>query len=200
MPLQGSAGTKKAKTGSCAAWYSGKIYALKGGNTTEFRRYFPLADSWNTQFDIPLISNSGQRKKVNGGGSMAGYPGTGVYCFKGNKTYEFWRYTPYDVTAGSQPNRGGVMASSTPMENVTFAISPNPLLNGLATVRYNLPKTGLATLNVFDVTGRSVYTQTMAAGRNGTASLDLRKLDAGVYLVKVATEGFSATQKLIVEH
>jgi len=200
MPLQGSAGTKKAKTGSCAAFYSGKIYALKGGNTTEFRRYFPLGDTWNNQFDIPLVGNSGQRKKVNGGGSMAGYPGTGVYCFKGNKTYEFWRYTPYDVTVASQPNRGGVMASSTPMENVTFAISPNPLLNGLATVRYNLPKAGLATLTVFDVTGRSVFEQTMAAGHNGTASLDLRKLDAGVYLVKVATEGFSTTQKLIVEH
>jgi N-acetylneuraminic acid mutarotase len=199
MPIQGTAGTKKAKTGSCAAMFTGKIYSLKGGNTTEFWRYFPLGDTWNAQFDIPLIGNSGQRKKVNGGGSMAGYPGTGVYAFKGNKTYEFWRYTPFEVL-GAQPSRGGVMSSSTPMTNVSFAISPNPLLSGLATVRYNLPKAGLATLNVFDVTGRTVYEQTLAAGRNGTASLDLRKLDAGVYLVKVATEGFSTTQKLVVEH
>jgi len=50
------------------------------------------------------------------------------------------------------------------------------------------------------VTGRTVVAQTMAAGRTGTANLDLRKLDAGVYLVKVATEGYSATQKLVVEH
>jgi hypothetical protein len=83
---------------------------------------------------------------------------------------------------------------------VTFAIVPNPLSGGLATLRYSLPKAGLATLNVFDVTGRTVLTQTLAAGRTGTAGLDLRKLEAGVYLAKVTAEGFSATQKLVVEH
>ena len=57
-----------------------------------------------------------------------------------------------------------------------------------------------AALNVFDVTGRTVLEQTLAAGRTGTASLDLRKLEAGVYLVKVATKGFSATHKLVAGH
>ena len=93
----------------------------------------------------------------------------------------------------------GVMTTSEPIVNATFAISPNPLMSGLATVRYNLPEAGLATLSVFDVTGRTVYEQTLAAGRSGTASLDLRKLGVGVYLVKVATEGFSTTQKLVIE-
>ena len=92
------------------------------------------------------------------------------------------------------------MAAGTTLGKVSFAIAPNPLIGGLATVRYSLPKAGLATLNVFDVTGRTVLSQTIAAGRTGTASLDLRKLDAGVYLVKVATESFSTTQKLVVEH
>jgi len=199
MPIPGPAGAKKAKDGSCAAWYSGKIYALKGAGTNEFWRYFPLGDSWHTQFDIPLISSTGARKKVKAGAALAGYPGTGVYAFKGNKSLEFWRYTPYEV-AGAEPSREGVMAGSTQIGSVSFAIAPNPLSGGLATVRYSLPKAGLATLYVYDVTGRTVLTQTMAAGRTGTAGLDLRKLDAGVYLVKVATEGFSATQKLVVEH
>jgi hypothetical protein len=200
MPIPGSAGAKKAKDGCCAAWYSGKIYSLKGGGTNEFWRYFPAGDTWNTQFDIPLVGMTGARKKVKAGAALAGYPGTGVYAFKGNKTLEFWRYTPYDVAAGAQPSRGGVMAANTTIGKVSFAIAPNPLIGGLATVRYSLPKAGLATLNVFDVTGRTVLSQTMAAGRTGTASLDLRKLEAGVYLVKVATEGFSTTQKLVVEH
>jgi hypothetical protein len=56
------------------------------------------------------------------------------------------------------------------------------------------------TFNVFDVTGRTVLEQTLAAGRTGTAGLDLRKLEAGVYLVKVTTEGFSSTQKLVLQH
>lgn len=67
-------------------------------------------------------------------------------------------------------------------------------------MRYSLPKAGLATLDVFDVAGRAVLTQAIAAGRKGTVSLDLRKLEAGVYVVKVAAEGFSTTQKLVVEH
>jgi len=200
MPIPGSAGAKKAKDGSCAAWYSGKIYSLKGGNTTEFWRYFPLGDTWHKQDDIPLMGVSGSRKKVKAGGALAGYPGTGVYAFKGNKSLEYWRYTPYDVAAGAQPSREGIMAGNSDIGNVSFAIAPNPLSGGLATVRYSLPKAGLATLYVYDVTGRTVLTQTMAAGRTGTAGLDLRKLEAGVYLVKVTTEGFSATQKLVVEH
>jgi len=200
MPIPGSAGNKKAKTGSSAAWYSGKIYAFKGGNTTEFWRYFPLGDTWQKQDDIPLWGMSGSRKKVKAGAALAGSPGTGVYGFKGNKSLEFWRYTPYDVVAGAQPSRDGVTAGNTGIGALSFAIAPNPLAGGFATVRYNLPKAGMATLNVFDVTGRTVLTQTMAAGRTGTASLDLRKLEAGVYLVKVTTEGFSTTQKLVVEH
>jgi len=199
MPIPGSAGDKKAKDGSCAAWYNGKIYAFKGGNTSEFWRYFPLADSWHKQDDIPIVGTSGLRKKVKAGAALAGYPGTGIYGFKGNKSLEFWRYTPYDVV-GAQPSRDGVTGASTGIASVAFAIAPNPLSSGYATVRYSLPKAGLATLNVFDVTGRTVLTQTLAAGRTGTASLDLRKLEAGVYLVKVATEGFSTTQKLVVEH
>jgi hypothetical protein len=200
MPIPGSAGNKKAKAGSCAAWYSGKIYAFKGGNTNEFWRYFPESDTWQKQDDIPLWGSTGARKKIKAGAALAGYPGTGIYAFKGNKSLDFWRYTPYDVAAGAQPSRDGVTAGATEIGNVSFAIAPNPLSGGFATVRYNLPNAGLATLNVFDVTGRTVLTQTLAASRTGTASLDLRKLEAGVYLVKVATEGFSTTQKLVVEH
>jgi hypothetical protein len=200
MPIPGPAGSKKAKDGACAAWYSGKIYAFKGAGTNEFWRYFPLGDSWHVQDQIPLISSTGARKKVKAGAALAGYPGTGVYAFKGNKSLEFWRYTPYEVAAGAEPSREGVMAGSTQIGSVSFAIAPNPLSGGLATVRYSLPKAGLATLYVYDVTGRTVLTQTMAAGRTGTAGLDLRQLEAGVYLVKVTTEGFSATQKLVVEH
>jgi hypothetical protein len=187
MPIPGNAGNKKAKDGSAAAWYGGKIYAFKGGNTTEFWRYFPAGDTWNKQFDIPLIGMTGARKKVKAGGALAPYPGMGLFAFKGNKSLEFWNYVPFEV-AGAQPTRDGITAGTTQIASLSIAIAPNPLTTGLATVRYNLPKAGLATLNVFDVTGRTVLTQTLAAGRTGTAGLDLRKLEAGVYLVKVTTD------------
>jgi hypothetical protein len=200
MPTRGTAGNKKAKDGSCAAWYNGVIYTLKGGNTSEFWRYFPDGDTWRAQLDVPLSGVTGWRKKVKAGGSMAVYPNTGVYAFKGNKSNEFWRFRPLWEAVATQPNRDGVTAGTVDIGSISFVIAPNPLSGGLAAVRYSLPKAGLASLNVFDVTGRTVFEQTLATGRSGTANLDLRKLGAGVYLVKVAAEGFSATQKLVVEH
>ncbi|HTW93126.1 MAG TPA: right-handed parallel beta-helix repeat-containing protein [bacterium] len=202
MPVPGPEGAKKAKDGSCATTSEdGAIYTLKGGNTTEFWRYYTQGDSWQAMPSIPTIGNTGSRRRVSAGGALTHYPYTGMFAFKGNRTNEFWRFRPFwGMPAPREPNRDGVAAGTFDIANPSFAIAPNPLMGGLATVRYNLPKAGLATLSVFDVTGRTVFEQTMAAGRSGTANLDLRKLDAGVYLVKVATDGFSTTQKLIIEH
>jgi hypothetical protein len=193
-----SPGNKKAKDGSCAAWYSGRIYAFKGGNTTEFWRYFPQGDSWQEQDDIPLKGMSGKPTKVDAGGALAGYPGAGVYAFKGNNTLEFWRYTPYEEL-WSQPGREGVMAGSFDIGNVQFAIAPNPLSGGLATIRYSLPKAGAAELSVYNVAGQTVVTQTLPAGQSGSVNLDLRYLSNGVYLVKLQSQDFTVTQKLVVQ-
>jgi hypothetical protein len=92
MPIPGNAGNKKAKDGSCAAWYNGKLYAFKGGNTTEFWCYFPVGDSWHKLEDIRQDGGSRTRKKVKAGGALSAYPGSGLYAFKGNKSLEFWHY------------------------------------------------------------------------------------------------------------
>ena len=199
MPFVGRTGrNKKSKDGGSGAWVGGSIYALKGGNTSEFWRYDATANTW-TEFDsLPPMGSSGKVRKVRAGGSMVGVDGT-LFALKGNKTNELWRYGLAFASA-PQPSREGVMAERVAIGEWRLAVSPNPLTGGFATVRYSLPKAGLATLNVSDVAGRTVLTQTMAAGRTGTASLDLRKLSAGVYLVKVTTEGFSTTRKLVVEH
>ena len=94
--------------------------------------------------------------------------------------------------------RDGVVARDAATGRSYFQISPNPL-GGFATMRYVLSKAGLATLDVFDVMGRAVLTQTLSTGRTGTASMDLRKLEVGVYIVRVTTNGFNTTQKLVVE-
>jgi hypothetical protein len=55
-------------------------------------------------------------------------------------------------------------------------------------------------LDVYDAAGQKVLAQTITAGRAGTTSLDLSKLQAGVYIVKVNAGNFSSTQKLVVQH
>jgi hypothetical protein len=52
---------------------------------------------------------------------------------------------------------------------------------------------------VFDVTGRTVMQKTLNLARSGVATLDLRHLSAGVYLVKFLAEDFAGTQKLVVQ-
>ncbi len=79
------------------------------------------------------------------------------------------------------------------------SIAPNPL-GRHATVRYSLPGVGPAALDLFDVTGRTVLSQMLAARRTGTAGLDLGHLKAGVYVARLRAAGFNATRKLIVEH
>ena len=78
---------------------------------------------------------------------------------------------------------------------VSIALSPNPA-HGRATIQLPaLP--GPATLTILDALGRPVRTQTAAT--NTKADLDLTGLAPGLYAVRVAAGGSSATQKLVVE-
>jgi hypothetical protein len=112
---------------------------------------------------------------------------------------------PYDARRGNDTlvgtlavGRLGIDGEKTPLGRAAFTVSPNPVAR-TATVRYSLATAAMVTIDVYDATGRAVLAQAMAAGRTGTATLDLRKLQAGVYVVKVQAGGFSTTQKLVVE-
>ncbi len=83
--------------------------------------------------------------------------------------------------------------SATPAMSVT----PNPLVSGVAALHYVLPKVGPVEVRVYDVCGRTVVRKTFHAGRVGSVGLDLRGR-CGVFLIKLTSEVFSATQKLVV--
>jgi len=196
MPFVGrDASSRKSRGGGSGAWFAGGIYALKGGSTSEFWRYDATADTWTEFNQLPPIGSSGNHK-VSAGGCMVSVGGT-LFALKGNQTTEFWRYTLGSLNA-RQPSREGVMATQTTLGDWQLAISPNPLAGGFATVRYNLPKAGPATVEVFNAAGRLVLSSFVI--RNSEFRLDLRSMPAGVYLVKVTAEGFSTTRKLVVEH
>jgi hypothetical protein len=140
---------------------------------------------------------SGQTKTVTFADSVALAPG---YYTMASITL-----LPYDGKSNNDTlvrslavGRPGVEGEKVAAGRASFAIAPNPTAKVVA-VHYSLPEAGPATLNVYDVSGRVVLSQTIAAGRTGTASLDLRKLGAGIYMVKLGTNGFSATQKLVIE-
>ena len=196
MPFVGRAArTRRSRDGAAGAWFEGGIYALKGGNSSEFWRYDATANTWAEFDSLPPLGVSGRGRRVYGGGSMVNVDGT-LFALKGNKTNELWRYALGSANA-PQPTREGVMSAQTTLGAGQLTINPNPLASGFAVLRYSLPKGGSATVEVFNASGRLV--QSSCGIRNASFRLDLRSMPAGVYLVRVETGGCSATQKLVVE-
>ena len=71
-------------------------------------------------------------------------------------------------------------------------VYPNPS-NGVFSV--NVPTAKAYTLEVSDLTGRVIKTETV----KGNAKLDLSGNAQGVYMLKITSEGSTAVQKLIIE-
>ncbi len=88
-----------------------------------------------------------------------------------------------------------------PIGRWQFSIAPNPIANGFATLRlqgFQGSRVEGAHLRVFDAAGRCVLVQAVANSQSPMV-LDLSRLPAGVYAVRVEVEGLSVWQKLIVQ-
>ncbi len=190
MPIAGSAGNKKSKDGSCAAWFDGTITALKGGNTQEFWRYTVSSNSWTELDTIPLVGSSTKKKKVKAGGSLVSVDGNNFYAIKGNKCRELWRY-------GS----GGVgvreaYTAATPLPRAGgLTVVPNPT-TGFATVRLHSLLPAPYSLSVHDIRGSLIV---QCAVTSPAARLDCRGLVPGVYFVRAENPDFRATCRLVRE-
>ncbi len=149
---------------------------------------------------------------TNGTGNIA-FDGTDYYVpWIGSQSITFKRFgldrTLYD-SGQVTINPRSVMCRPTPPTGVadatrpavlaTVAVEPNPLRSGFATLRFALPQTAPLRMAVYDVAGRSVLSRTLPAAKQGTASLDLRSVSNGVYLVRLDAGGYLATQKLVVQ-
>ncbi len=205
MPLVGQLGrNKKVGDGSCAAFNpdGGFLFAMKGNNTQEAWKYLPGAnDTWVEVETIPQAYAGGKKKKVKAGAGAAYYPDFGVFFVqKGNKSNQFWMYSPGAVAYTSRPQREGISASGLTAGDCQLTITPNPLAGGQAVVRYSLPRPGTVSLSVCDIAGRVVLVRTLAASRTGNCRLDLRELRAGTYIVRLSSDGQRMTHKIVVSN
>ena len=197
MPFVGRAGRpRRSKDGGSGAWFDGGIYALKGGSTDECWRYDATANTWAEFDELPPMAASGKVRKVYAGGSMVSVDGT-LFALKGNKTNELWSYALGYANA-PQPSREGVMAAQTTAGSGRLTIGPSPLVGGTLHLSVGRTSSQSATMRLYDASGRSVAVWKPVL-QNGAADLDVRQLAAGVYLVRLETDGYSATQKLVVE-
>jgi acetyl esterase/lipase len=79
----------------------------------------------------------------------------------------------------------------------TFVITPNPFASELSAY-LSLDKTQRVHINVTDLAGRIIHSVRGTYGLgNSEVKIDLSRVPAGVYMVKVLGETFSSTQKVI---
>jgi protocatechuate 3,4-dioxygenase beta subunit len=85
-----------------------------------------------------------------------------------------------------------------PIGRISLSITPNPF-QGQALVRYRLPGSGMASLKLYDITGKLVRTLVQGTSPAGNYALPLRAagLTPGVYLVRLDTPGMTLTAKTI---
>jgi hypothetical protein len=77
-------------------------------------------------------------------------------------------------------------------------VAPNPAANATQ-VSFNVKNTSDAIINVIDMTGKVVATQTLAAV-NGVQNVEINTsaLNSGMYTVSVTANGTTVTEKLAV--
>lgn len=82
-------------------------------------------------------------------------------------------------------------------EDFSFSISPNPT-SGNFKITYKFPQNKSGTLQIFDVTGKKIFSQVLLKGST-TQFINTKNLSDGIYLCKISTDNFIATKKLIIQ-
>jgi hypothetical protein len=196
LPMIGAAARKrKAKIGTAMAFSNHAIYCIKGGST-EFWAYYTDADTWVELESMPRVPST---KVVKGGGALTSGGGY-IWALKGNKTFEFWSYYPgSDADGAVSLRRDGVTGSALGARTSAFSIAPNPLRTGFATLSFGSLVYAPFSLSIYDALGRLALTVPLGQLTAGARPVDLRSLSAGIYLAKLSSGTYTATQKLIIE-
>jgi len=80
----------------------------------------------------------------------------------------------------------------------SFSLYPNPN-DGRFTVSFTLPNTEDVTIEVFEMTGKLVYTDRLTSVQQYSGYIQLEGLADGIYNLKITTSNGSFTQKLFIQ-
>lgn len=79
-----------------------------------------------------------------------------------------------------------------------FDITPNPVNQGFVTLNYNLSNSEPLLIRIYDVSGKIVLSQNTSVNQEPSkVNLDLSHFKAGIYLLKIETDNWSKTHKLV---
>jgi len=152
---------------------------------------------------------SGTASAVTGSDGVASLAGsgmkkpTGEWCFTVTDVVAGLPYAPGDNVVTEACESGAVFNADSELQRpATLALLgnyPNPF-NPMTSIKFSLPADSHVRLTVYDVRGQVVsrlVERVMGAGEH-SVNWDARNHPSGVYFYRMETEGFSATQKMIM--
>lgn len=102
----------------------------------------------------------------------------------------------YDINGGVITVEGALSINESTFEN--FAVWPNPS-NGYINLSLNPSSNGNIQVSLYDIKGSRVYTEEFKSNGNiFEQSIDFSTLNAGMYFIKVTSDGIKKTNKLII--
>lgn len=108
--------------------------------------------------------------------------------------------TPITIEPGGFRIFGNAAALATDetnsKNNVSLTIIQNPIVNGIANIRYNNAKNG--TISIYDLSGKIVKTDQIKTD-HGDQKISVNELKSGIYIVQLKSEKGIATTKMIIK-
>ncbi|MFA5032864.1 MAG: T9SS type A sorting domain-containing protein [bacterium] len=103
----------------------------------------------------------------------------------------------YLIRLGKEP--AGIKEKILTAKKEEFKVSPN-LFNYSTTVKYSLPIKTIVSLKIHDITGREVQTLVNEQKEAGNYDINFsaKGFSTGIYFIKLTTENFSQTEKIVI--
>ena len=172
---------------SIAVWQNnGSANAVLNGTSYQVFDdwHLQLLYKWHTQDPV-------SQKEINRNDS--------IFVIQGNRN----PYVDHPEWVASVWSCTGVI-QTTPVSNLisgsqkSMKIFPNPVVNKTATIQLEKPFTQTVTLQIIDITGRTMKQQQLAAG-NTLIQLNVTDLQAGIYSVKINSSKGMITKTFVVQ-
>ncbi|HYG53230.1 MAG TPA: T9SS type A sorting domain-containing protein [Flavobacteriales bacterium] len=170
---------------------TGKTFIDWSTTSETNNHYFTVEKSIDgTNFEIlATVEGAGTSNRVNTYSVVDLYPAAGVNYYRlgqtnydGFSTYSGIRTVYYDGATG-----------------IDLVIAPNPASDGVVQFDLSGSIDQTAVLQVFDISGKLVYSYQLSLGNDGKNSFILNSVfNRGVYLVQISSEGISKLQKLVI--
>ncbi|MFZ4590998.1 MAG: T9SS type A sorting domain-containing protein [Ignavibacteria bacterium] len=206
-----------------AIWFEGQTYGFAGGASTSagLLKTTNNGTTWTTVTQSFVAANSISGIVGANNSWWVSLQTTAIHTSSDNGTTWTLAYTApagnfYHITksrVGSTiwgiRSTGAISRYGTPLTGVTpistetpsdYSVSqnyPNPF-NPTTKINFALPKSGLVTLKVYDITGKEVATLVNEVKNVGTYSVDFNaaNLSSGMYFYKISVNGFSEVKKM----